>query len=83
MPIEGQIISNTISAQTSALFVAKVSIIFLSGLYFIFSLIVMRQIALMTETVISDNDPYLRAFGIIHSGVALGLIILFIGFLFG
>lgn len=64
-------------------FVVKILLVLLSILYFIFSLIVVRQVNLMTETLITEVAPYLRAFAIIHAGVALGIVILFIGFLFG
>lgn len=63
--------------------VPRIAILILASFYFIFSLIVARQINLMTETLVTKNSPVLRAFAIIHSGFALGIIILFIGFLFG
>lgn len=63
--------------------IVKSSFILLVGLYFIFSLIVVRQVNLMTETLITEVAPFLRAFAIIHAGVALGMIVLLIGFLFG
>jgi hypothetical protein len=44
-------------------------------LYFIFSLIVIGQIRLMTETVTTEAGPLLRFFSIIHAGIALALII--------
>lgn len=55
----------------------------LAIIYFLFSLVVVRQINLMTETLITEVAPFLRAFAIIHAGVALGVIVLFIGILFG
>lgn len=61
----------------------KILLVLLSVLYFIFSLIVVRQVNLMTDTLITEVAPFLRAFAIIHAGVALGIVILFIGFLFG
>lgn len=63
--------------------VPRLGILFLSVLYFVFSLIVLRQIKLMSETLISETSPVLTALAILHSGFALGVIILFIGFLFG
>jgi hypothetical protein len=62
---------------------AEIAIILLAFCYFIFSLIVVRQVNLMTETVITETGPVFRAFAIIHSGIALGIVILFIGFFFG
>lgn len=55
----------------------------LTIIYFLFSLVVVRQVNLMTETLITEVAPFLRAFAIIHAGVALGMIVLFIGILFG
>lgn len=61
----------------------KIGILILAVLHFVFSLIVVRQVALMTETLMTEVTPLLRAFSIIYSGVALGIIVLFIGLLFG
>lgn len=51
-------------------------------LYFIFSLIVVRQVNLMTDTLITTVAPTLRFLAVIHAGVALGVVILFLGLLF-
>lgn len=61
----------------------RLGVLFLAVLYFVFSLIVLRQIKLMSETLISESSPVLTALAILHSGFALGIIVLFIGFLFG
>lgn len=61
----------------------KIGIVTLALLYFLFSLVVVRQTYLMSKTLITEVSPLLRAFAIIHAGLALGIIILFIGFLFG
>lgn len=63
--------------------IPRLGIIFLAVLYFVFSLIVLRQIKLMSETLISESSPILKAGAVLHCGFALGVIILFIGFLFG
>lgn len=63
-------------------FIVKVGLVILAVLYFIFSLIVLRQVNLMTETLITENAGLLRAFAIIHAGIALGVIVLFVGLLF-
>lgn len=60
----------------------KVGILFLGALYFVFSLIIVRQVSLMSEVLITEVSPLLRAFTILHAGLALGIIILFIGLLF-
>ncbi|MBI2596390.1 hypothetical protein HYW46_06715 [Candidatus Daviesbacteria bacterium] len=61
--------------------VFKLSFIAFACLYFLFSLIIIRQVYLMTETIMTQTGPVLRAVSILHSGLALGIIILFVGFL--
>ena len=63
--------------------IPRLGILLLAVLYFVFSLIVLRQIKLMSETLISETSPVFIALAILHCGFALGVIILFIGFLFG
>lgn len=63
--------------------VVKVGILILAVLYFIFSLIVVRQVSLMTEILMTEVSPILRFFSIVHAGLALGIVVLFIGFMFG
>lgn len=62
--------------------IVKVGMIILAVFYFIFSLIVVRQVSLMTELLMTEVSPVLRAFSIVHAGLALGIVVLFIGFLF-
>lgn len=81
MSLEGNVIIPIVPMDLIWLIVRS-SFILLAGLYFIFSLIVVRQVNLMTETLITEIAPFFRAFAIIHAGVALGMMILFIGFLF-
>lgn len=61
----------------------KVALIIFASLYFIFSLIVLRQVNLMTETLITEVAPILRALAIVYAGLSLGIIVLFLGLLFG
>lgn len=61
--------------------VVKVGLLLLFGLYFLFSLIVVRQVKLMTQTLVTEFDPMIYAFSIVHSGLALAVIVLFLGFL--
>ena len=60
----------------------KLGFVLLAILYFIFSLIVIGQIRLMTETVTTEAGSLLRFFSILHAGIALGIIVLFIAFFF-
>jgi hypothetical protein len=66
-----------------ALMLARLLIMTLSGLYFAFSLIIVRQVSLMTETLITEAGPIMKALAILHCGFALGIIVLLIGYLFG
>jgi hypothetical protein len=56
----------------------KGAYIILSALYFLFALIVVRQVALMTDTVVTEIGPFLRTLSIIHAIFALGIVILLI-----
>lgn len=47
--------------------------------YFIFTLIILRQVNLMTETVRTEGGGLLKAIAILYAGLALGVIVLFIG----
>lgn len=83
MSLEDQVLSSVITPMDGVWLVVRVGIIILSVFYFLFSLVVVRQVSLMTDTLITEISPYLRAFSLIHAGLALGVIILLIGFLFG
>lgn len=47
--------------------------------YFIFTLVVLRQVNLMTSTIRTEGGGLLKAVAILYAGVALGVIVLFIG----
>lgn len=83
MLLDGQVLSTTVTPIEGFIVIFRVGLIILAALYFLFSLIVYRQVVLMTETLMTEVTPLLRAFAIIHSGLALGIIVLFIGLLFG
>ncbi len=59
----------------------KIVFIVAFGLYFIFSLIIVRQVQLMTDTLVTEVSPVLRGLSIIHAGIALGILVLSIGLL--
>lgn len=65
----------------SLFLVFKIGFISFAVLYFIFTLIVLRQVNLMTDTVITEGAPILKALAILYAGLALGVIVLFIGLL--
>lgn len=60
-------------------FIFKIGFILFSVVYFIFSLIVIRQIFLMTDTLITEVSPILRAIAILHALLALAVVVFFIG----
>jgi hypothetical protein len=58
----------------------KFGFIVFAVLYFIFSLIVLRQINLMTRTIVTEGGPILRILGIAYAVLSLGVLIYFIAF---
>lgn len=79
MPVEGTSVFPL--SWEWILFIFRVMILVFALLYLIFSVVVMRQINLMTETIITELSPYLRFFGVVYVGVSAGLILLFFGLL--
>ena len=78
-------IANVSSPLLIALFnnfapIFKGGFIVFAILYFIFSLIVLRQINLMTQTVITEGGPILRILGLIYTILSLVVLIYFIAF---
>ncbi len=59
----------------------KGAILLLLIFYAIFSLIIVRQVDLMGKTLITGISPFVRAFSIVHAGVAIGLVVLTWGIL--
>ncbi len=47
--------------------------------YFVFTLIVLRQVNLMTSTIKTEGGGILKALAILYAGLALGIIVLMIG----
>lgn len=60
---------------------AKGAILLILVLYAIFALIIVRQVDLMSKTLITNISPIVKAAAIIHAGVAIGLIVLAWGML--
>ncbi|MBI3486481.1 hypothetical protein HY025_06135 [Candidatus Daviesbacteria bacterium] len=61
--------------------VLKIGFIAFAIIYFIFTLIVVRQVNLMTETFTTELAGFLKALSIFYALVALAIVILFFGFL--
>lgn len=59
----------------------KTAILIILLFYAIFALMVVRQVDLMSKTLITKVSPKLQAFSIIHVGFAIGLIVLAWGIL--
>jgi hypothetical protein len=66
---------------TDSWIVFKLGLLVLFFFYFLFSLIVVRQVQLMTDTLITQVSPLLRAFSIIHALIALGIFVAMIFYL--
>jgi hypothetical protein len=77
------VIDNPIATNflLNSLFLVKVGFIILSVFYFFFTLVVVQQVRIITETVITEGGSLLRAIAIIYSGLSLGAIVLFFSFL--
>lgn len=58
------------------IFLIKVGMIGVIGMAFLFSLVVIRQVQLMTDTLITEVSPLLRILSFIHAGVVLIALIL-------
>lgn len=61
--------------------IGKGAILLILIFYAIFSLIIVRQVDLMSKTLITNVSPTVRAFAIIHAGFAIGMIFLAWGIL--
>lgn len=57
----------------------KIGFIAFGVVYFIFTLIVLRQVNLMTSTIRTEGGGIIKALAILFAGLALGVIVLFIG----
>lgn len=58
--------------------VFKIGFLIFSVIYFLFSLIVIRQVNLMAETVITEGSIILKVIALLHALLALGVIVLFV-----
>lgn len=58
--------------------VFKIGFLIFSIIYFLFSLIVIRQVNLMAETVITEGSIILKVIALLHALLALGVIVIFV-----
>lgn len=63
------------------LIVAKGAILLILLFYAIFALIIVRQVDLMSKTLITKISPIVKSAAIVHAGFAIGLIVLVWGIL--
>ena len=59
----------------------KTAILIILVFYAIFAIMIVRQVSLMSETLITRVSPIVSAISIVHAGLAIGLIILIWGIL--
>lgn len=64
-----------------ALLLLKIAFLIILVFYAIFALLIVRQVDLMSKTLITKVSPILKAFSILHAGFAVGLILLAWGIL--
>ncbi len=76
-----EVTSNNFLNSSYVLMFGKGAILLILIFYAIFSLIIIRQVDLMSKTLITKLSPVVRAFAILHAGFAIGLIILTWGIL--
>lgn len=65
----------------AVLFFVKIAILIILVFYAIFALLIIRQVDLMSKTLIAGVSKLLFAISIIHAGFAIGLIVLAWGIL--
>lgn len=73
----------TLPIFDSVWLIIKLGLFILGILYFIFSLIVVQQVRLMTISLITEVSPVIRFFSLIHVGFSIAVLILLFGMLFG
>lgn len=57
----------------------RVSIYTILFMYVIFALLIVRQVGIMSRTLITPVSPIVKAFAIIHAGFAIGFLLFIIG----
>lgn len=83
MPVDqSQTILLPLLLQNATWLIFQIGVLTLALVYFIFSLIIVRQVDLMTDILITEVAPSIKAFSIVHAGLALGLVVLLAGLIF-
>ena len=76
MPTDQNLFGNLFITNTT--FIFKIGFVVFASLYFIFSLIVIRQVSLMTQTVRTQAAPILKLISILFALFALGMVVFFL-----
>lgn len=69
-------IQNNLFESYIFLILIKISILIVLVFYAIFALLVVRQVDLMSKTLITKISPTLKLISLIHLGFAIGLVVL-------
>lgn len=60
------------------IFLLRIGFVAFAGLYFLFSLIIIRQVSLMAETVRTEFGGALKLFSLLFALISLGILIYFV-----
>ncbi len=74
-------VTQSLISNDYILIFAKGAILLILVFYAIFSLIIVRQVDLMSKTLITRVSPLVKGIAVVHAGLAIGLIILAYGLL--
>lgn len=74
-----QLDQSTILGATTLLLVIKFAILVLLFLYIVFSLVIVRQVKLMSQTLITPIAPIVKALAIFNAGFAIAFFVLALG----
>jgi hypothetical protein len=80
MPVDNALIPTVATLFQDFIGIMEIGFVILFIFYFLFSLVVIRQVNLMTETVITEGAPLLRFLAILHAGIVLAVIVMYIAF---
>lgn len=67
------------SAESAILFLVKLLFILAGLIYVVFAVIVVRQVHVMKQTLITSFSPVILLLGYIHLFVAIGMLVFFFG----
>lgn len=74
-----QVSTQTIFDSALVIELLRVTIFIIMFLYSIFALLIIRQVMIMSETLITHVSAVVRGVAIIHAGFAIGLTIFIMG----